>query len=48
MQGRRWIETAMLFSGLLIGGTGAAQTQIPATNLCNTGLTPASAPPAGV
>jgi hypothetical protein len=47
MSRRRCFEIAALLSGLLIAGIGAAQTQIPATNLCNTGLTPASAPLAG-
>jgi hypothetical protein len=38
---------SMLASALLLSAAAAAQTHIPATGLCNTGLTPASPLPTG-
>lgn len=41
------VQMNMLALGLLLSTAAAAQTQIAATGLCNTGLTPASPLPRG-
>jgi hypothetical protein len=41
------VQMSMLASALLLSAAAAAQTHIPATGLCNTGLTPASPLPTG-